>query len=286
MIDFGDRQADARDADLASCASRGDRRALAELLRTHQQWVYAVALRFARDPNAASDLAQDALLRVVTRIAQFEGHSSFRTWAWRIVLNTFLNSKRSPSEEAIGGWDDYADFLERSGLREESELEPPQLRYMLAEEVRVQCLLGMLLCLDRTQRLVFVLGAVMGVQANEAAALFEWTPAQFRKRLERARADLGSFMKDRCGLVNADNPCRCPKKTAAMARDGLIDPERLRFAGPRVRLFTEEAPSRAQAFAHFQEDAAVSPFLGHPNLAGPDVASEMDRLLERAGLMV
>jgi RNA polymerase sigma factor (sigma-70 family) len=284
MIDFEDLKADEHDAELALLAASGDRAALAELLQRHQQWVFAVAFRFARDPDAAADLAQDALLRIVTRIALFGGRSSFRTWAWRIVLRTFLNAKRSPSEEAVGGWDDYGDFLDRTGLREETEIEPPQLRALLSEEIRVQCMLGMLLCLDRQQRLVFIMGAVLAVPAPAAAALFEWTPAQFRKRLERARADLASFMNDRCGLVNPDNPCRCPKKTAAMARAGLVDAARLRFVGPHVRLFTSQATSRAETFERFQSDPCIAPFWSHPNLEGPDMAHVMEQLLERAGL--
>ena len=284
MIDFEDVEGNERDAELALLAGSGDRAALGELLRSHQQWVFAVAFRFARDPDAAADLAQEALLRIVTRIAQFGGRSSFRTWAWRIVLRTFLNSKRSPSEEKIGGWNDFGDFLDRTGLRDETEVEPPQLRALLSEELRVQCMLGMLLCLDRQQRLVFILGAVLGVPAPSAAALFEWTPVQFRKRLERARADLASFMNDRCGLVNPDSPCRCPKKTAAMVHQGLVDAERLRFVGPRVRLVTDQASSRAASFQSFQNDPYVTPFWTHPNLEGPDMVHLMDQLLEKAGL--
>jgi len=145
-------------------------------------------------------------------------------------------------------------------------------------------MLGMLLCLDRQQRLVFIFGAVLGVPAPAAAVLFEWTPAQFRKRLERARADLASFMNDRCGLVNPDNPCRCPKKTAALARDGLVDVSRLRFVGPQVRRLSSQATSRAATFETFQNDPCVAEFRTHPNLEGPDVALVMNQMLVRAGL--
>lgn len=283
-LDFEDDAAEAHDARLAASAANGDRVALTALVQRHQPWVFSVALRFARDPDAAADLTQDALVRVVTRIAQFEGRSRFRTWAWQIVVRTFLNAKRSPSEVAIGGWDDYAAYLDATGLGDPT-LVPDPLRDVLAEETRTQCTLGMLLCLDREQRLVLVLGAVLDVPAPAAAALFDWTPEQFRKRLERARRDLGRFVADQCGLVNPNNPCRCPKKTAAMVTRGLVDPARLRF----VRRPTDEVPDarvRGATFAAFEASATdpIAPFRAFPDLPGPDIAGQLDALLQSAGL--
>jgi RNA polymerase sigma factor (sigma-70 family) len=283
MIALDDKKLDLEDAALAERSASGDRAALTELLRRHQQWVFAVALRFARDPDAAADLAQDALLRVVTRIAQFEGRSSFRTWAWRIVLGCFLNAKRSRSEDQVGGFEDYAAFLDDTGFEDGEAEQAPQEWAFLVQEVRVQCMLGMLLCLDREQRLVLILGAILGVPAPAAAAVLQWSPAQFRKRLERARADLASFMNEKCGLVNPANPCRCPKKTAALVRQGYVDVERLRFTGPSVRVALDEAPSRVRHLDMWSEDACVQLFREHPNLEGPDAASALAHLVETAG---
>jgi RNA polymerase sigma factor (sigma-70 family) len=283
MIDLDDDKLDLEDSALAARAAAGDGAALTELVRRHQQWVFAVALKFARDPDAAADLAQEALLRVVTRIAQFEGRSGFRTWAWRIVLGCFLNAKRSRSEEQIGGFEEYAAFLDETGLAEGTAGEAPQEWAFLVEEVRVQCMLGMLLCLDREQRLVLILGAVLGVPAPTAAALLQWSPAQFRKRLERARTDLASFMNEKCGLVDPRNPCRCPKKTAALVEQGLVDVKRLRFTGPSVKLALDEAPTRARHLHVWSEDACVQLFRDHPNLEGPDAATALAHLVETAG---
>jgi hypothetical protein len=48
-------------------------------------------------------------------------------------------------------------------------------------------------------------------------------------------------MNDRCGLVNADNPCRCPKKTKGFIEDGHVDPHRLLFVPLHVRCIREAA---------------------------------------------
>src|SRR4051812_21400050 len=107
---------DHEDGALAARAADGDRAALTELLERHQPWVYAIALRMVREPNDAADLAQDALLRVVTRIAQFAGASSFRTWAYRIVLNCFLDAKRTRSEQLFSSFERFGDDLDRLPL--------------------------------------------------------------------------------------------------------------------------------------------------------------------------
>jgi RNA polymerase sigma factor (sigma-70 family) len=282
MIDFEDDIGDADESLLAARAAEGDRDALGELVRRHQRWVFAVALKFTRDPDAAADLAQDALVRVITRISQFEGRSGFRTWAWSIVIRCFLNSERGRSED-VGTFEDYAEFLDRTGLADPDDRLSPQERDLLAAEVRVQCMLGMLLCLDREQRMVLILGAILGVPAPVASRLLDWTPAQFRKRLERARADLASFMNAKCGLVDARNPCRCPRKAAALARQGLVDPRQMRFTGPLVTLARRDAPRRSRDFDAWADDACVQLFRAHPELEGPDLAATIARLVEGAG---
>ena len=62
---------------------------------------------------------------------------------------------------------------------------------------------GMLLCLDREQRLAFIVGAIFGVSDTVAADVLEISPDNFRQRLARARRELRNFMNDKCGLVNA-----------------------------------------------------------------------------------
>jgi hypothetical protein len=89
---------------------------------------------------------------------------------------------------------------------------------LLVTEAMISCTSGMLLCLDREQRLTFILGAIFEVSDPVAAEVLEITPDNFHQRLARARRDLRNFMNDKCGLVNQANPCRCVKKTVASYR--------------------------------------------------------------------
>ena len=58
-----------------------------------------------------------------------------------------------------------------------------------------------MLCLDREQRLIYILGGIFGVTDTVAAELLEISSDNFRQRLAGARRDLHNFMNDKCGLV-------------------------------------------------------------------------------------
>ncbi|HET9378655.1 MAG TPA: hypothetical protein VFO40_27035 [Chthoniobacterales bacterium] len=72
----------------------------------------------------------------------------------------------------------------------------------------------------------------------------EILPDHFRQLLSRAQRDLYQFMNDKCGLVNAANPCRCAKKTRGFMKAGYIDPNRLQFTKDRLASVADIAPHR------------------------------------------
>src|SRR6202045_3246530 len=105
---------------------------------------------------------------------------------------------------------------------------------ILVEEAKNVCTMVMRLCLDRKQRLVFTLGEIFGASDTVGGEVLEMTADNFRQCLNRARRDLYSFMNNQCGLVNKNNPCRCPKKTKGFIEHGHLDPRHLLFAGQHL----------------------------------------------------
>ena len=82
------------EAELIRQAQRGDTEAFAALVRLHERFVYNLALRSLGNQDEAADAAQDALVRAWIALPDFRGHSQFRTWLYRIVVNLCIN--RSP----------------------------------------------------------------------------------------------------------------------------------------------------------------------------------------------
>lgn len=249
------------------CAARaGDLDALDRLLRRHQPWIFNLALRMVWRREVAEDATQEILLKAVTHLGSFEGRSKFSTWLYRIAVNHLLNVRKSEMEERRMTFVDLArslDDCQGSDLPDESLL--PIGHGLLVEEAKLGCITAMLMCLDRRQRLAFVLGEIFGITSEEGAEIMEISPANFRQLLTRARTDLYHFMQNKCGLVNAANPCRCTKKAGAFMRNGWLDPKRRQFTAERLASVRDLAAGRLEelqaaqrAYAEVYRDTPLS----------------------------
>jgi RNA polymerase sigma factor (sigma-70 family) len=265
-------------------AQAGDRQALEALVGRHQPWIYNIAIRMLAHPQDAEDATQEILIKAITRLSSFEGRSRFRTWLYRIVVNHVLNARRGRAEPPTAGFACYAHALDATPDLDlpDPRTVPADLR-LLVDEARISCASGMLLCLDREQRLVYILGEILAVTDTVGAELLEVSPEAFRQRLARARRDLHSFMADKCGLVNRANPCRCAKKTRGFIEAGYVDPANLLFAKARVQQVREVVRARSDTLATL-DDQYADVFRQHPFHESPDLVPALRRLIESPDL--
>jgi len=267
------------DENLVARARAGDRKALEDLIEHHQAWIYNIALRMLFHPQDAEDATQEILVKIVTRLSSFEGRSSLRTWIYRIVVNHVLNMRRGRLEDPLIDFRRYGEELEKI-----PDLDPPDHKgaspdgNLLVTEAMLACTSGMLLCLDREQRLAYILGAILGVSDAVAAEVLELTSENFRQRLARARRDLRNFMNDKCGLVNPANPCRCAKKTRGFIQAGHVDPENLLFVRERICKVREAAPKTYQTIKTL-DDKCAEIYRGHPFYRPPDLVQMVRKLV-------
>jgi hypothetical protein len=139
----------------------------------------------------------------------------------------------------------------------------------------------MLMCLDRRQRLAFILGEVFAETSEAGAAAMEVSPENFRQLLSRARRDLFQFMNDKCGLVNQANPCRCARKAKGFMRNGWLDASNLQFSKDRLAEVREVATSRMDELEMLDWKHAELYRL-QPFLAGPDLAQKLREVLSQS----
>jgi RNA polymerase sigma factor (sigma-70 family) len=230
------------DADLVEQAKGGDRDALEKLILRHQAWIYNIAVRMVFQPQDAEEVTQEVLIKAITRLSTFQGESQFRTWLYRITSNHVLNMKRRGGETQPQTFASYA-----AAINNTPDLDLPDPKSVpvdvpiLVEEAKIGCTTGMLLCLDRKQRLIFTLGEILGVSDTVGSEIMEMTADNFRQSLARVRRDLYQFMNSQCGLVNANNPCRCPKKTKGFIDNGHVDPHHLLFVPMHVQRIKDAA---------------------------------------------
>lgn len=219
-----------QELELITLALDGDAKALGKLIDTHKDFVYNIVWRMVLNPMEAEDMTQDILIKVITKLSTFRGESRFSTWLYRIACNHVLSHQKTTMEKAILSFDEYGEQLDALGLAEYGqEAIPSPEEEMVIKDVMFGCTAGMLLCLDRMQRIVYILGDMFEVESGIGAELLMISADNFRQRLSRARKDLYSFMQNKCGLVNKDNPCRCQKKTKQFVELGWVNPDVLQF---------------------------------------------------------
>jgi len=151
---------------------------------------------------------------------------------------------------------------------------------LLVEEAKNGCTMGMLLCLDRQQRLIFTLGAILGASDTVGSEVLEMTADNFRQCLARARRDVHSFMNNQCGLVNKNNPCRCPKKTRGFIEAGHVDPQNLMFVPQHLERVRDVAPEAIREIKDVVEREHAAIYRDHPFLQPPDQIRWLRRMLE------
>src|SRR5262245_34035746 len=237
-------------------------------------------------PEDARDATQEILVRVITHLGSFRGESAFTTWVYRIACNHLISVRESRIESRGLTFERFGEDLE-NGLssRPLGERDPGTgvETALLLEEVKIGCTLGMLLCLDRPHRLAYILGEILEIPAPEAAAILGLDPAALRKRLSRARADITTFTRRHCGLVNPGCACRCRRRVHAALQRQRLDPKHLHFASDaeRARGFPRVL-DEIRKLHELQRCAAV--YRSHPEPRAPEALLEALRVcLETSG---
>ena len=225
---FSKQYSDFEDIKLVRLGIKGDKNALQNLIVRHQLFVYNLALKMTNSTQDAEDLTQEAFIKAITGLSKFQGKSNFRTWLYRITVNHFLNTKKQKSEYSVVSFESYFNSIDSMPSSELNEQEQSELKETI-EELRISCTTGMLMCLSKEQRMVYVLGELFDIDHNMGSEILEISPGNFRVKLMRARKDIYQWMNNKCGLVNKDNPCRCSKKTKGYVKAGKVDPNNLQF---------------------------------------------------------
>jgi RNA polymerase sigma-70 factor, ECF subfamily len=169
---------------LIARAQAGEVRAFEELLAAHLPVVRRFALAFARDEQAADDLAQDALVRVFRGIRAFRYQSAFSTWLYAVVRSAYLDAAKSRAgrERAL------LEPLPADHAEHGSE-EPGADERIAGEEERLR-LWSAIRRVPLEYRAALVLFDIEGCSYDEVAAIEGVAIGTVKSRLFRARAHL------------------------------------------------------------------------------------------------
>ncbi len=186
-------QHDPTDEALVKRAQRGDMTAFGDLVRRHQNAVFALTSRMCRDRAVAEELAQEAFLKALEKLHQFRRASRFYTWLFRIATNLVLSHRRRVGTVRFHAFSDGADddaAVSRGGQFAQSREAGPHEQAVAGE--RQQALLAALDEVDPTFRIVLVLRDMQDLDYGEIADILAVPVGTVKSRLFRARRDLRS----------------------------------------------------------------------------------------------
>lgn len=217
------------DFKLIKATLSGDKVALDMLIKKHYSYTFNISLKMLYNHQDAEDVNQEIWIKTITQLKNFQFKSTFKTWLYRITVNHILDIKKKSVEIAISkGFDGYANNLANISSKELNKEEKILLKEAV-EEAKISCMSGMLMCLDREQRLIYVMGDIFNINHKLGSEIFDIKPDSYRQKLSRARKELFNFMNKQCSLVNKDNPCTCSKKTKGFIDVGYVNPKNLKF---------------------------------------------------------
>jgi RNA polymerase sigma-70 factor (ECF subfamily) len=172
------------DAALIEESLRGRLEAFNELVRRHQDHLYALVYRMVPDPDQAADAVQEAFFSAYRNLASYRG-GSVRSWLGRIAVNAAMDMQRSRRRRPSQPYPELEDETWQPPATPEVE---PERQAIAAAQSRV--LAAALAKLPVEQRACIVLFDVQGYDYPEIARLLGISLGTVKSRIHRGRLAL------------------------------------------------------------------------------------------------
>ena len=172
--------------DIIRAAARGDRPAFRVIYERFSDYVYGLASRILGQEQDAEEVTQDVFVQAYQRLSGFRFEASFKTWLYRITVNTAYNyykkNKRRykriaeyrrnaegarPVDHRNGGFEDYEELISR-----------------------------LLSALSEDQRTCIILRSIENLSYEEISEILNVNVNTVRSRVMRAREKLMSLKEE------------------------------------------------------------------------------------------
>src|ERR1700694_4098756 len=172
------------DSELVRRAQANDKEAYEELIKRHQQRVFAVAAGILRRHEDIEDIAQQVLGKASFSLQRFDGRAAFSTWLYRITLNECWDLLRKKKVRPLLYESDLSEEqAQRVASAEDPDGAGSDIRQRLETRQQVERLLE---GLDQRDRLMLILKEVEGFSIEEIAEVLDLNAETVKVRVFRA----------------------------------------------------------------------------------------------------
>jgi len=182
-------------------AKKGDVAAFEELTEVYQKKIFNLAYRMTGNYDDASDMAQEALIRIFKSIGNFKEQSSFSTWIYRITTNVCLDELRRKKNKKVFSLDEeiHADDGE---IQRQIMSDDPQPDEVVEKEELKRIVNNAINNLQDDQKLVITLRDIQGLSYEEISNVLECPVGTVKSRINRARQALKNILMSKRELLN------------------------------------------------------------------------------------
>lgn len=175
-------------------AAKGSAEAFEALILSCHSKAYAVAFRYMKNEADASDVLQEAYIKLYTKLKTFSFKSSFDTWFIRIVINCCYDALRQQKTDRSKR-DQSEDGNDRSEMLPGSRSDESPEEAILKDERRAVLERAMSL-LSPDHRDVLILREYQQYSYEEIAGILELSEGTVKSRINRAKLRLREILKE------------------------------------------------------------------------------------------
>jgi RNA polymerase sigma-70 factor (ECF subfamily) len=189
-----------------------DRARFADQAMQYMGSLYSAALRMTRNPSDAEDLVQETYLKAYRAFGTFQEGTNLKSWLYKILTNTFINSyrakRRRPTETELDDVEDLYLYRRLGGNQATSlgrSAEDLVLDRFTESDVKTA-----VESLPEAFRLAVLLADVEGFSYKEIAEILEVPIGTVMSRLHRGRRALEKALATFAGERRLTAPADVP----------------------------------------------------------------------------
>ena len=189
-----------------------DRVRFADQAMQYMGSLYSAALRMTRNPSDAEDLVQETYLKAYRAFGTFQEGTNLKSWLYKILTNTFINSyrakRRRPTETELDDVEDLYLYRRLGGNQATSlgrSAEDLVLDRFTESDVKTA-----VESLPEAFRLAVLLADVEGFSYKEIAEILEVPIGTVMSRLHRGRRALEKALATFAGERRLTAPADVP----------------------------------------------------------------------------
>jgi RNA polymerase sigma-70 factor (ECF subfamily) len=175
--------------DIIEQAQTGNIEAFERIYTKASGFVYNVALRITNNRQEAQEVTQDVFLKIYHNLKDFQFRSSFKTWLYRITVNTALNAYKRISKETKRRID-FDKVIDTQAASIDSDSELTEQEELKQQRAHVESLLTVL---NPQQKACIILREIQGLSYKQISQSLNINLNTVRSRLKRARETLLAY---------------------------------------------------------------------------------------------